>query len=83
MARLVAPTLEPRVPGEARGAAWRRQKRNRAARAEWLRVLEEPCARCGYARINVRHETDPATSPEGPAYYADMLDELHEFEPLT
>jgi hypothetical protein len=30
------------------------------------------CARCGYARINVRHETDREHAPEGLDYYADV-----------
>lgn len=32
----------------------------------------EKCARCGYARINVIHETDREHAPEGLAYYADI-----------
>ena len=32
----------------------------------------ETCGRCGYARQNVRHETDREHAPEGLAYYADV-----------
>ena len=31
----------------------------------------EICGRCGYCRINVRHETDREHSIEGPGYYRD------------
>jgi hypothetical protein len=41
----------------------------------------ELCAKCGLLRINVRHERDPEHAPEGRAYYDDMRDVMHEFEP--
>lgn len=40
-------------------------------KAEEVRGSEE-CGRCGYARRNVRHETDREHAPEGLAYYADV-----------
>lgn len=43
---------------------------------EWSRL----CAVCGYARINVRHNTTLESQTEGPDYYRGMTD-LHEFVP--
>lgn len=54
-----------------------------AAPSRYEGDLLAKCARCGYARINVRHERDPENAPEGAAYYADMLAELHDFEPVA
>lgn len=81
MTRVPAFQPELATPGETQTQQRDRSRRNKQRREEWFRFMEQRCSRCGLARINVRHETDPATSPEGPAYYADMLDELHEFAP--
>jgi hypothetical protein len=45
-------------------------------------ISGEPCARCGYLDINVRHEQDPEHAPEGFDYFRPFLKELHEFVPL-
>ena len=79
--RLRAPQMEPPVPGETAHEAAARRQRNRDARNDWALFLDARCAECGHARMHVDHETDPATSPEGPDYYADILDELHPFVP--
>jgi len=52
--------------------ARQRRERNTQRRLEADRYNFEKCGRCGLARINVRHETDPANAPEGPDYYRDM-----------
>lgn len=74
-----APRMERPYPSESTRDAQSRRARNRAARADWMRFLDARCARCGMARVHVTHETDPATSAEGPDYYADFLDQLHLF----
>ena len=43
--------------------------------------MDEPCALCGYAWINVRHVTDRKNAPEGEAYYADVT--FCRFEPVV
>jgi hypothetical protein len=53
-----------------------KQKRERDARH-----YSEICRHCGYLRINVRHNVDPADQTEGPDYYAAMRYQLHEFVP--
>jgi hypothetical protein len=70
---------EPPVPGETGREARARIERNRQARIAWNRASNQRCAKCGHTRFNVLHETDPATSAEGPYYFADFLDELHPF----
>lgn len=73
-------TREAPVPGETKREAALRSERNRRARAEWERLADQRCAKCGHVRFHVFHEPNPATSPEGADYYADILDELHPFE---
>lgn len=46
-------------------------------------MYSQRCARCGYARINVRHETDREHSPEGLAYFADADVPFCEFQAVT
>jgi hypothetical protein len=53
---------------------------NAYERAQRQKSWSERCARCGYARLNVRHNTTPESQTEGPDYYARMTD-LHAFEP--
>jgi hypothetical protein len=53
----------------------------RIERTRRLAADREKCRSCGYLRINVRHEPDPETAPEGKAYYQAMADLLHEFVP--
>ena len=79
--RLTAPRMEPPQPGETPAEAQQRQRRNRAAKEDWLRLLSARCVRCGQTNGYVVHEMDPATAPEGPEYYASFADQLHEFEP--
>ncbi len=45
--------------------------RRRERESQRFREMEL-CGRCGYARINVVHETDREHAPEGLAYYADV-----------
>ena len=75
------PPREPEVEGETRDERTRRNRRNVKARTEWQAKASERCSRCGYARVNVVHEQDPATAPEGLDYYAAMAAEMHEFVP--
>lgn len=72
------PKVERPVPGETGYEARQRRHRNRQSRADFERWAYVKCSRCGMARINVVHEQDPATAPEGPEYYADF--EQHPFE---
>lgn len=74
--------MEPPVAGETSKQAEERRSRNRLARDEWGAFLDARCARCDHVRFHVFHEEDPATSVEGPDYYADILDQLHPFEEL-
>lgn len=79
--RFAKVTYSPPVPGETTKEAQARRDANRRSQHDAILWHRARCCKCGYARINVRHETDPETAPEGPAYYADMLAELHEFVP--
>ncbi len=81
------PYLRPRVrrvhrprvrPGDD-AVTWKRDPISARIRA--LPADREKCRRCGYLRINVRHEPDPDNAPEGRAYFDAMRDELHEFVP--
>jgi hypothetical protein len=72
------PRAEPPVPGETSREARERRERNRQVRADREHWDMARC-RCGLARVNVVHEMDPASAPEGPDYYADF--EQHPFEP--
>ena len=63
-------TPKPSPPAARRAARIRRWSNDR-----------EKCRRCGLLRINVAHESDPATAPEGMAYFEALGDALHEFVP--
>lgn len=52
---------------------------NRRAFTWWERMNSAKCAQCGYARLNVRHEIDPDTAPEGPDYYRLYVQDRHPF----
>lgn len=73
------PLERPVLPGETPKEARRRRDLNRAERRAYWAWWSAICGRCGEVRGHVNHEPNPATSIEGPDYYADFLDELHEF----
>jgi hypothetical protein len=76
-----APAWDGPVPGETSRQARQRRADSRARRDAWQLFCSELCATCNQTRTNVIHESDPETSVEGRAYYADFLDQLHEFVP--
>ena len=55
-------------------------KEQRAARVRDWSSDSELCVKCGYRRINVRHEPDPDNAPEGGDYYAALRPQMHPFE---
>jgi len=73
------PEWLPPVPGETTKEAVARRRLNRMRQGQWDLWTDQRCERCGEARLHVNHEPNPATSIEGPDYYADFLDELHPF----
>ena len=70
--RYMRTEVERPVPGETALQGRQRRDRNLFRRQEAHGYNYEQCGRCGLARINVRHETDPANAPEGPDYYRGM-----------
>ena len=74
------PLHRPVVDGETAKEARLRRDRNRAENQAYWAWWSAICARCDQVRGHVYHEPNPATSIEGPDYYADFLDELHAFE---
>jgi hypothetical protein len=75
--RFMSWTWERPAPGETAREARARRVRNNAARQRASAYNGAVCAECGHVRANVVHETDPASAPEGAAYYAGW--EQHEF----
>ena len=74
------PVMEAKPPSETPAEGDARRLRNADKRAAWTRWVSARCRKCGYVRVNVIHELDPATAPEGPEYFADFLDQLHPFQ---
>jgi hypothetical protein len=74
-----SPDWEPPAKGETGKQARARRARNKVARDEYTRWITARCKACGQVRINVVHEQNPAESPEGEAYHADIVH--HRFVP--
>jgi hypothetical protein len=74
------PVRRERKPSETPQEARHRRYLDSKDADEWKWWAEAKCGRCGQVRTHVNHEPNPATSIEGPDYYADFLDELHPFE---